>query len=141
LSSFSPLGKVCEVQLPPPFVVAMTMTPEGVDPTAQQSVVVGQETAERTNSPLGSVSDFQVAPPFVVATANEPDSVPPTNQQSLVVGHEMASRPTMPVGSVSGFQILPPSVVTAIAGALLVASPRTQHVVALGHEIPSTSTR
>jgi hypothetical protein len=63
-----PDGADCAVQLDPESVVAMT----ALLPTAQQSLVVGQDTLERSATPAGTVSGFQVLPPFVVASMAAP---------------------------------------------------------------------
>jgi hypothetical protein len=74
-------------------VERITAPPPPVEPTPQQSVLVGHDTPLRPPSPLGRTWDRQVMPPLVVATtAAPPVEVPPTARQSALVGHETPSR-------------------------------------------------
>jgi hypothetical protein len=93
------LGRICAFQVCPPSVVATT-TPVTDDPTAQQSNVLGHDTAPRDGVPPGRICPFQDLPPSLLTATSPFPEFPamPTAQQSDVVGHET------PFGSIgSGF--------------------------------------
>lgn len=108
----TPFGRVSEVQVRAPSLVAMTTTA----PNAMQSEMLAQDTPERTPIPLGLLW-VQVRPPLVVASTrpdeNEMGPPAPTTKQTDVLGHEI------PLGkrllSLTGFaQVRPPLSVVKI---------------------------
>jgi hypothetical protein len=83
-------------------VATILVFPVVVDPTAQQSLLVGQDTATRVEVDVGKLCALQVRPPLVVViTDPAPEVVEPTAQQLLAVGHDTALRAPLAPGMTS----------------------------------------
>jgi len=120
-------------QLVPPLVVAMMAPPvdgPGVQPTAQQSELVGHEMPSICSTPRGIGSVVQVAPPSAVATTSF--SFEATAQQRDESGQEMASSEVTPEGGVCKDHETPAFVVET-----MVLPPTAQQCEAVGHDTAS----
>ena len=93
-------------QRSPPLVVSRIV----LWPTAVQSIVLKQDTADSVGVPFGVPSEFQTAPPSVVPTAREPTAI-----QSAAVEQEIPSSAVTPAGADCVVQVEPPLVVAMMA--------------------------
>jgi hypothetical protein len=135
-----PLGRVCGVQVWPPFVVAKMDAPgPGVaEPTAVQCIVSAQAMAVKLATPGGSIVVVHVTPPlFVRMMLGSPavGSKALTAWQSRAVEHETpTSLPTLD-GIGCAVHINPPSFVPIATGAPNVENPTAIQLSADPHEM------
>ena len=134
-----PGGRFSDVQVVPPSVVPMTTgLPKMPNPTAVQSVVVGQEIPLRPLTWEGIDSLVHAYPAFrEVSTESTPAA-----KQSAVLGHEVEFSVLLPAGGFWAVHDNPPVTVVMIVdpAPLLPLPPTAMQSSGAEHEMPVRST-
>ena len=90
-----PDGRVCVLQVDPPFVVPTIVEvpncAEPLNPPASHTETDGHEIEKRPPIPTGTDCEVQVAPPFVVPIIAAPPEPEPTASQTDVDGQAIAA--------------------------------------------------